>query len=579
MAAAFLGLNILHDTSAAIVVDGELVCAIEEERFNRDRHTNAFPVAAIEYCLEQAGIRRADLRGVGLTFDYGQFKGNDNPFDKNLIDHDDLGPAGRELIAAQNLATWREARNQLERNGLPDARYFRHHLTHAACGYYLSGFDEASVLVIDGRGERESTSLWHASGVGIDHLESYPVSDSIGHLYTYVTSLCGLYGKSGLRGKSDVPDHVAYVGNEGKTMGLAGYGSGKLSFDDVLTFDADRYHIHLDKLRNLDIYRVPLGQPDANSRELAYWVQQKLEEAYHFLAARLAARTGCRQFVLAGGVALNCNANAALATSSIADELFVPPAAHDAGAAIGAASLQWVEFSGKAPTVPVDQIYLGPSVDEDSVADAIANSGVSRVAKVADPAGVAAAAIADGLVVGWCQGRMEFGPRALGNRSILADPRDTNIPKKLNTLVKFREPWRPFAPSVLAEQTAEWFEEAMDSPYMLLSMNVRSDRRSSVPAITHVDGSARVQTVTEAANPLYYRLIDCFRNITGVPMVLNTSLNIRGEPIARTPADAVRCFTESGLDVLVVADMVMWKDDVRVDLEGLGAGHIRAHEV
>jgi carbamoyltransferase len=562
MAAAFLGLNILHDTSAAIVVDGELVCAVEQERFNRDRHTAAFPTDAIEYCLAQAGISREDVRGVGLTFDYRRFQDNASPFDQNVIDHDDLSPAGRERVRKLNTDTWLEANSQLERNELRNARHFRHHLTHAACGYYLSGFTEANVLVMDGRGENESTSLWRAGGTQLDHLESYPVTESLGHLYTYVTSLCGLYGKSGRRG---LAGHLGSIGNEGKTMGLSGYGSGKLSFDEVISYGGQRYHIDHDKLREFDRYQVPLGQPDANSRELAYAVQHKLEEVYHFLAARLHSLTGYRQFVLAGGVALNCNANGALARSAMVDRIFIPPAAHDAGAAIGAAFLQWVEHSGRPPTVPADQIYLGETVEPAAVADAVA--GISRTAKVEDPAEVAAAAIANGHVVGWCQGGMEFGPRALGNRSILADPRDPGMPDKINKRVKFREPWRPFAPSVLAEKNAEWFEPAIESPYMLLSLTVRPDRREIVPAITHIDGSARVQTVTKDANPGYYRLIEWFDKLTGVPMVLNTSLNIRGEPIARTAADAVRCFTESGLDVLVIADTVIWKANVDLGLD------------
>ncbi|MEN4487801.1 carbamoyltransferase family protein [Mycolicibacterium cosmeticum] len=568
MAAAYLGLNILHDTSAAIVVDGELICAVEEERFNGDRHTAAFPNSAMEYCLNQAGIRWEELAGVGLTFDYEQFRNNENPFDQNLIDHDDLTAEGLELIKKLNLQTWLEARAQLERNGLGDARYFRHHLTHAACGYYLSGYTEANVLVMDGRGEREATTLWHAYGTEINHLESYPVAESLGHLYTYVTSLCGLYKPSG---RTENAGHLGSIGNEGKTMGLSAYGSGKISFDDVISYDSVRYHINHDKLREFDPYKVPLGSPNQNSRELAYGAQKSLEEVYRFLAARLTSLTGCRQFVLAGGVALNCNANGMLAGSVLADKVFIPPAAHDAGAAIGAAFLQWVEHSGQAPRVPADQIYLGHEIDKDSVADAVASSGVIRTATVRDPAKIAATAIAQGLIVGWCQGRMEFGPRALGNRSILADPRDPEVPGKVNSRVKFREPWRPFGPSVLAEQNAEWFEPAIDSPYMLLSLSVRPERRGAVPAITHVDGSARVQTVTEDANPLYYRLIDYFRQITGVPIVLNTSLNIRGEPIARTPNDAIRCFTDSGLDVLVIADQVLWKDDVNLDIDAVNA--------
>jgi carbamoyltransferase len=562
MADAFLGVNILHDTSAAIIVDGHLVAAVEEERFNRDRHTAAFPVSAIEYCLQQAGVARKDLRGIGLTFDYERFVGNSAVFDKNLIDHDDLGADGVARIRKVNEDTWLEATAQLKRHGMGHARGFRHHETHAACGFYLSGLDEANVLVMDGRGEEESTSLWRGSDGRLEHLESYPVSESLGHLYTYVTNLCGLYKSSG---SVERTGHLNAIGNEGKTMGLSAYGSGAISLDDVLTFNAERYHIDRKRLRELDRFRRTIEEgPDENSRELAFGLQRKLEEAYLFLARRLQSLTGLRDFVLTGGVALNCNANGVLAASALVEKLFIPPAAHDAGAAIGAASLLWVEHAGEPPKVPADQVYVGESIEAAVVHQAVATSGIAKTARVTDPAAVAAEAVAAGYVTGWCQGRMEFGPRALGNRSILADPRDSAMPDKINRSVKFREPWRPFAPSVLAEDAAEWFSPVLESPYMLLASDVREDRRASVPAITHVDGSARLQTVTAEANALYHRLITRFKELTGVSMVLNTSLNIKGEPIARDPSDAIRCFTDSGLEVLVIADMVLWKDGVNM---------------
>ena len=551
MSDAFLGVNILHDTSAALVVDGELVVAVEEERFNRDRHTTAFPTAAIQYCLEQVGMSAGDLCGVAVTFDYPEFQQNTSPFEQNTIDHDDTTPGGREKIKADNLAIWQRAEAELARSGLPNVQFLRHHLTHAACGYYSSGFDDAGVIVFDGRGERESTSLWHAHGAQLDPLESYAIFDSLGQLYTYVTSLCGLYGG---------------IGNEGKTMGLSGYGTGKLNLDDVVTFDGDRYHIDRTAMRALSRYRVPLGRSNADSQELAFAVQKKLEEAYLFLAARMQHLTGCRSLVLSGGVAFNCNANGVLAGHPEVDRLYIPPAANDAGTAIGAAFIQWVEYSGTRPVVPRDPIYLGPAFDDDSIEASIGRSGLTAVTKVSDPAQVAADAVAQGLVVGWFQGSMEFGPRALGNRSILADPRDAGMPQKVNDRVKFREPWRPFAPSVLNEKAQEWFEPAIESPYMLLSLNVRDQQRHLVPAITHVDGTSRIQGVTRDANPLYYRLIELFADRTGVPMVLNTSLNIRGEPIARTADDAIQCLVESGLDVLVMGTFVAWKDGVELDL-------------
>ncbi|MEV5000513.1 hypothetical protein MRBLML1_001067 [Nocardioides sp. LML1-1-1.1] len=551
----------MHDTSAAIVVDGELVCAVEEERFNRDRHTAAFPLAAIEHCLDQAGMRAEELSGVGLTFDYERFRNSSAPFDQNLIAHDDLSEEGIETIRQGNLDIWRTAMRQLEEHGFQRARQFRHHLTHAACGFYLSGFPEANVMVMDGRGEDESTSLWAASGTRLKAIDTYPVDHSLGHLYTYVTALCGLYQRSGVLDRSD---HLGAIGNEGKTMGLSAYGTGEISFEEVVRFEGDRYHVDRKALRAFDALRAAPGAPDDSSRELAHALQRRLEEVFLFLAARAQRQTGSRRFVLAGGVALNCNANGVLAASDLVDDLFVPPAAHDAGAAIGAAFLQWVEHSGTAPAVPLNQVYFGGDLDPHDIDRSVRESGVPHHARVANPAKVAATAVADGHVVGWCQGAMEFGPRALGNRSILGDPRNPGIPDQINNKVKFREPWRPFAPSVLAEQTAEWFDLDLASPYMLLSVDVRAAKRPIVPAITHVDGSARVQTVTREHNPAYYRLIEHFHELTGVPLVLNTSLNIKGEPIARTPDDAIRCFVHSDLDVLVLGDTVMWKDHVRL---------------
>lgn len=559
MKTAFLGLNILHDTSAALVVDGELVCAVEEERFNRDRHTAAFPVAAIEYCLSEAGLSASDVSGVGLTFDYEVFRSSADPFDLNVIAGDDLRPEGREAIRAANRETWESARGQLEVHGFTGAREFRHHLTHAACGYYLSGFTAANVLVMDGRGEAESTSLWHGRDSRLTEIDSYPVAHSLGHLYTYATYLCGLYQRSGAAPREG---HLAAVGNEGKTMGLSAYGQGRLTFDDVVRFEDGRYRVDREALRVFDALRAEAGSPNEDSWEVAHAVQRRLEETFVFLGERAREATGSRDFVLAGGVALNCNANMALAMADGVDNVFVPPAAHDAGAAIGAAFLQWVEHSGRRPSVPANQVYFGGVLREADIDSAVREAGAARFAKVTEPARFAAQAVAAGHVIGWCQGAMEFGPRALGNRSILADPRDPTMPDRINGKVKFREPWRPFAPSVLSDRAHEWFTPDLSSPYMLLNFGVLEEQQTKVPAICHADGTARVQTVTREHNHLYHELISHFHEITGVPMVLNTSLNIKGEPIARTPQDAIRCFTDSDLDLLVIGDVVLWKEGV-----------------
>ncbi len=544
---AFLGLNLLHDTSAALVVDGELVAAAEQERFNGDRHTTAFPADAIAYCLDQAGIGSRDIRETAVAFDHDLLSIDSDPLTRKLFTSGGSPAEDGRLLPTANLVSWREAQARLAGQGLPNVCYLRHHLTHAACGFYLSDFDEASVLVLDGRGEHESTTLWHAEGASINHLDSYDVADSLGHMYSYVTGLCGLYSS---------------FGNEGKTMGLAGYGTGQISFENVVTFDSHRYRLHWDELRKFDQYQVPLGKPDAGSAELAYAVQQRLEQAVRFLVGRLESVTGCRSFVLSGGVALNCNANGKLLSLPQVERLFIPPAANDAGTSVGAAFLRWVHFSGRRPRVPPSPVYLGPDLTSQEVDRAVAAACLDNVATISDPAETAAAALSAGLIVGWAQGRAELGPRALGNRSILADPRDPRVSRRLNDRVKFREPWRPFAPSVLAANAADWFSPPAESPYMLLTFTVRPEKRNLIPAVTHIDGTSRVQTVRREENPSYYALIQRFYEMTGIPIVLNTSLNIRGEPMALTATDALGCFRRSGLDVLVLGNVVTWKDGV-----------------
>jgi carbamoyltransferase len=363
---AFLGLNLLHDTSAALVVDGELVAAAEQERFNGERHTTAFPAEAIEYCLEHAGIRPRDVRETAVAFDYDLFEMDPSPLARSILTAEDTGMQG-----TATLATWRDSIAQLGRHGLPNICYLRHHLTHAACGYYMSDFDEAGVLVVDGRGERESTTFWHAAGPRIEHLDSYGVADSLGHMYSYVTGLCGLYSS---------------FGNEGKTMGLAGYGKGKFAFDKVLTFDSQRYHLHWDELHTFDPYMAPLGQPDGNSAELAFAVQQRLEQAFQFLVERLESRTGCRALVLAGGVALNCNANATVLGLPQVERLFIPPAANDAGTSAGAAFLRWVEFSGRRPARPPSPVYLGPAITSHDADSAVTAQGLEWPPRRSRPA-------------------------------------------------------------------------------------------------------------------------------------------------------------------------------------------------
>lgn len=539
----YLGVNLLHDTSAAILRDGELIAAVEQERFDGCRHSTNFPRDAIDFCLHQASITIEQVSAVGVTFDYSAFALNNHPFEQNTVNHDDMSKEGRQVQHQRNMAVYRSALDDMRASGLGNFVTIRHHLCHAAGTFFSSGFDRANILVVDGRGEDECTSLYLGDGLSINKLKSYEIKDSLGHLYTYVTSLCGLYN---------------HIGQEGKTMGLAPYGTGKLSLlDSVLKFESDRYRIDREAMRSLKKYANRDIVFSDESKELAFAVQKALEEAFAFLAEDLYAQTGVNNFCLSGGVTLNCNANARLAQLPFVEKLYLQPAANDAGTAVGAAMVLHAGATGTRPVVR-EQVYLGPSFTDDEIEAYLQEQGLSYQ-KLLDPALVAAELIHAGKIIGWCQGAAEFGPRALGNRSILASPCSATIRDKVN-VVKQRENWRPLAPSVLAEQAGHWFSPTLPSPHMLLTLNVLPEKRNVVPGITHVDGTARVQTVEADANPLYHRLISCLFDLSGVPMVMNTSLNTKGQPIVRTPADCIECLYESGLDAIIVGDMIVYNE-------------------
>lgn len=414
-----------------------------------------------------------------------------------------------------------------------------HHLCHAAGTFFSSGFKSSNILVVDGRGEDESTSLYLGDDMTITKLYNYDVKNSLGHLYTYVTSLCGLY---------------SHIGQEGKTMGLASYGTGKISIiDSVLKFNSNSYFVDREAMRALkDI--ADKGIFSENSKELAYAVQKALERAFVFLADDLHKRTGNPNFCFAGGVTLNCNANGKVSELDFVKKLYIQPGANDAGAAVGAAMILHIGDVGTRPVVK-EQVYLGPSFKPQDVETYLVQESIAFT-KVNNPELEAAKLINNGKIIGWCQGAMEFGPRALGNRSILAAPTSASIRDKVN-VIKQRESWRPLAPSVLAEQSSTWFTSDTESPFMLLTMTVRPEFRARVPAITHVDGTARVQTVTESFNKPYYSLIKEYFKLSGVPMVLNTSLNTKGKPIVSSIKDCIECLYESGLDAIFIGNVLI----------------------
>lgn len=427
----------------------------------------------------------------------------------------------------------------MRESGLGSFVSIRHHLCHAAGAFYSSGFNSSNILVVDGRGEDESTSLYFREGIAISKLKSYEIKNSLGHLYAYITSLCGLY---------------SHIGQEGKTMGLGSYGSGKVSIlNTVLKFDSDAYFIDREAMRKLK--ELADGKVfSEKSKELAYAAQQALEKGFVFLASDLYRRTGDNNFCLSGGVALNCNANAKIVELDFVKNIYIQPGANDAGSAVGAAMLLHVGNSGSRPIVK-EQVYLGTEFSAEEIEDYLKAVKIN-FSKAEDAPAEAAKLINAGKVVGWCQGRMEFGERALGNRSILATPTTAEIRDKVN-VTKQRESWRPLAPSVLAEHIDKWFDTKIDSPFMLMTMKIREEYQKLVPAITHVDGTARIQTVTSSANSAYYNLIKAYHKLSGIPMVLNTSLNTKGKPIVATPADCIKCLYESGLDAVFIGDYLI----------------------
>jgi carbamoyltransferase len=433
-------------------------------------------------------------------------------------------------------------------------RYVHHHLAHAISAYAYSGFEDTAVLVIDGRGAWEATSLWHGRDGRLEHLWTIPWPNSLGLFYAQFTDFLGFTPYS----------------DEWKVMGLAPYGEPGLNLREFLVPDDNPYYVasrlllghHSAPLAAIESRlgprRLPESEIAAAHKNLAFAVQDACETAMLTLARVAVTQTRTRSLCLAGGVALNSKANGKILSTGTVDRIFVQPAASDDGACLGSVLAPQLDSGGALPVRKMRHAFLGPESSDKEIETALLTYKI-RHTRVSDPAATAAELLATGKIVGWFQGRMEFGPRALGGRSILADPRDPEMTAKVNNAVKFREWWRPFAPSLLAECAADYIESATDSPFMILTAQVRPDKRSVIPAVTHADGSARPQTVEREVNPLYWRLISEFGRRTGVPVVMNTSFNLRGEPIVNSPADAVRTFFSSGMDALFMGNFLVEK--------------------
>lgn len=583
-----------HDSAAALIRDGRIVAAAEEERFTRKKHDATFPARAVGFCLEAGAVTAADIEYVAY-------------YDKPLLTLQRLlatylpyVPLGFRSFH-RTMSGWvlsklfltRRLSRELARIepalGDPDKILFStHHLSHAASAFFPSPFEEAAILTLDGVGEWATTSVAMGEGQQISLLKEIRFPHSLGILYSAFTAFLGFKPNSG----------------EYKVMGLAPFGTpthAATILKEIVDVKADgSFRL------NMDYFDYCIGGSLVNERfgelfsmkaraaespletghlNLAASIQAVTDEILLKLTRSIARQTGAKNLCMAGGVALNCVANGKVLRDGAFERIWIQPAAGDGGGALGAALAVWHGYMNQPRIVAtgLDDMhgaFLGPSFSEESVKRSLDELGARyRIVGENELIESTARALCDGKAVGWFQGRMEFGPRSLGARSILADPRSLQMQRTLNLKIKYREDFRPFAPCVLAEYASDWFDLSCDSPYMLLVTTVSSTHRretapgnasiaeklaaprSEVPAVTHVDWSARVQTVHPESNPRFHRLIDTFRAATGCPMLVNTSFNVRGEPIVCTPADAYRCFMGTELDLLVIENLMLEKQD------------------
>ena len=585
-----------HDSAACLVIDGEIVAAAQEERFTRKKHDAGFPTQAIQYCLSEAGLRPEELDYV-VFYDKPFLK-----FERLFETYLAFAPRGFKSFAT-SLPVWLKDK-LFQKRVISDALvehfgksvdwserllFSEHHLSHAASAFFPSPFEEAAVLTMDGVGEWTTTSLAIGKGNKLSVEKEIFFPHSLGLLYSAFTYYTGFKVNSG----------------EYKVMGLAPYGEPKyadlikkhlidIKEDGSFHLDMSYFNYCTGLTMTNDRFSAIFGGPARQSEgtltqremDLAASVQAVTEEVVIKLARGIKKSTGQKNLCLAGGVALNCVANGKLLRENIFDNIWVQPAAGDAGGAVGAALGAYYLMLNQPRVVKAGDsmkgAYLGPEFGlQDTEQRLKAAGAVLTTVSDEDMISITAQALADGKAVGWHQGRMEFGPRALGGRSIIADPRSSTVQKQLNLKVKYRESFRPFAPSVLCEDVSEWFQIDTDSPYMLMVADVAKPKqlpmteaqqklfgidrlnvpRSQIPAITHVDYSARIQTVHKETNPRYHQLISKFKALTGCPVLVNTSFNVRGEPIVCTPEDAFHCLMGTDIELLVVGNCVMRKED------------------
>jgi carbamoyltransferase len=559
-----LGINFFyHDSTACIVNDGKLVIAIEEERLSRDKHTDEFPRLAIQRCLKIAGLKAGDIDAVAVSIKPSLH------WEKKAAYSLKCGK-GIKPFLSHEVGTSRYRQDQFwgwymnkfsNKAKQPDVHWVPHHMSHVAGSFFVSPYEDAALLSLDGSGEWATSFVGYGNGTKVECYNQSFFPNSFGSFYEAATEFCGFR-----------PNY-----DEGKTMGLAPFGDPlvyrervaeivKIGEDGSISLDLSYFNFQYWRRPycNNKFYKV-FGQPRRHGEDIeqrhmdvAAAFQCVLEDKVLEICKGLKSKTGAKHLVVAGGVALNSVMNGRIVRESGFEDLYVMPAAGDNGTAIGAAFYVWNGILGKERTFVHDNPYVGTSYSKTEI-DVVLKEAKLNAVWYDNIAVEAARLLHEGYIIGWFQGAMEIGPRALGNRSILADPTQPDMKDKINAEVKHREAYRPFAPSVPIEHTKDYFEIEVEAPFMLKVCDVIPEKRDCIPAITHVDGSARVQTVRRETNPLYHDLMIEFGKLSGVPVVLNTSFNVMGEPIVESPLDAIRCFFSTGLDKLVIGNYVISK--------------------
>ena len=566
-----LGLTTLGDSAASLIKDGEIVAAAEEERFSRRKHHSGFPYNAMQYCLDEAGISIADVAHIGLYWKPWVLRHKAMQALKSAVISRDMFKArvdrGVAQVGESYLGMLRHPRRIREHFGASNFKFhfLEHHQCHAASAFFVSGFDQSAIMTWDGTGEDTTTLFSRGDDRHIHLLKRIKLPHSLGQFYSAVTNYLGF---------------DMFEGDEWKVMGLAAYGNPEyydffakrvLSVNGNHDFKLDIRVLdhHLAKYYQFsDVLQKELGPSRRKGEELAqkHWdiaasAQKVLEDTALHLLSGLHEQTGSENLCMAGGVAFNSVMNGRIMTETPFKRFFIQPAAGDAGCSLGAALLVWHSKLNQPRKFRMEHAYYGPGFSTEECATALRAAGL-KFETLPDEQLLpkVAALLANGAIVGWFQGRMEFGPRALGNRSFLADPRRSDMRELLNKKVKLREWFRPLAPSMLAEAADDLFGHPHYDPFMITVLNVIEEKRADIPAVVHVDGTARPQTVTQRTNPRYWRLIQEFEKLTGVPLLLNTSFNVQ-EPIVLSPADAINTFSRASFDALVLENNLVLRTE------------------